>query len=55
MHQRFAGDSMTNRPARAMRQFGLRVLGSVFLTRRALPVCLLLALCLRHAVASISV
>jgi hypothetical protein len=55
MHQRSSLHAPTNRPAPRIGRFGLRVLGSKFVTGQALWVCLLLVVCLRHAVASITV
>jgi hypothetical protein len=55
MHLHSWVESITRPVARAARSFSLRELGSEFLMQRGLPLCAFLVLCLRHAVASISV
>ena len=55
MHQRSWVDSTINRTPRWIGRLSIRVVGSKFVMRRVLPACVLLVLCLRHAVASISV
>jgi hypothetical protein len=55
MHLRSWAESTTKGVVGAIRQIGLRVLKSELLTHCGLPICALLVLCLRHAVASISV
>jgi hypothetical protein len=55
MHLHSWAESFTIPVGRATRALGLRVLGSEFVIQRGLPLCALLVLCLRHAVASISV
>lgn len=55
MHLHSWAESITKPVGRVARALGLRVLGSEFVMERGLPLCALLVLCLRHAVASISV
>ncbi len=55
MHLRSWAESTTKRIARAIGQIGLRVLRLEFVKPRGLSFCVLLVLCIRHAVASISV
>jgi hypothetical protein len=55
MHLRSWSEAATKRLAGAIGEIGLRVLRSEFVTPRGLSLCVLLVLCIRHAVASISV